>query len=80
MKAIILLKMSSLFKDDMERALIRIKSLNGVKKVYGLFGPHDAFALVEFKDLDELNSIVHSIYSTGMVRETDTRVIMEEFE
>ncbi|MBO3753946.1 MAG: Lrp/AsnC ligand binding domain-containing protein [Candidatus Brockarchaeota archaeon] len=72
MEAIILIKVSSGFQDNIEKVL----QIKGVKKVYELTGDIDLLVEVEAQSETDLRRIVDEILSVKGVESTDTRLVL----
>ncbi|MBO3842313.1 MAG: Lrp/AsnC ligand binding domain-containing protein [Candidatus Brockarchaeota archaeon] len=72
MEAIILVKVSSGFQDNIEKVL----QIKGVKKVYELTGDIDLLVEVEAQSETDLRRIVDEILSVKGVESTDTRLVL----
>ena len=59
----------------MKKAINQIRKVNGVVSADAVFGNIDIIAIVEFKTFEEIEKIIEDIYATGMVRDTDTRIV-----
>ena len=59
----------------MKKAVEQIRKVNGVVSADAVFGNIDIIAIVEFKTFEEIEKIIEDIYATGMVRDTDTRIV-----
>lgn len=72
MEAVILVRVSSSFQDNIGRIL----QIKGVKKVYELTGDIDLLVEVEAHSEVELRRIVDEILSVKGVESTDTRIVL----
>lgn len=59
----------------MKKAVEQIRKVNGVVSADAAFGNIDIIAIAEFKTFEEIKKIIEDIYATGMVRDTDTRIV-----
>jgi len=75
MKAYIFIRLTSFYREDMKKAIDQIRKVNGVVSADGVFGNIDIIAIAEFKTFEEIKKIIEDIYATGMVRDTDTRIV-----
>jgi len=75
MKAYIFIRLNSFYREDMKKAIEQIRAVKGVVLADGVFGNIDIIAVAEFQTFDEIKKIIEDIYATGMVRDTDTRIV-----
>lgn len=75
MKAYIFIKLTSFYREDMKKAVKSVRKIKGVKEADAVFGNIDIIATVMFKDIEEIKKVIEDIYATGMVRDTDTRIV-----
>jgi len=60
--------------DDPAQIVKKVQNIAGVKQSHALFGPIEAIAYVEGKDLTEVEQIVLKIHEISGVKNTDTRI------
>ncbi len=75
MKAYIFIRLTSFYREDMKKAVEQIRSVKGVVSADAVFGNIDIIAVAEFNSFEEIKKIIEDIYATGMVRDTDTRIV-----
>ena len=61
--------------NDPADIVLAASRLEGVKQVHALFGPLEAIAYIEAKDITSLEFIVLQFHKIPGVKNTDTRVI-----
>lgn len=59
----------------MKKATEQIRAVNGVISADAVFGNIDIIAIAQFQTFEEIKKIIEDIYATGMVRDTDTRIV-----
>ena len=64
----------NLTKGGEKEVLERIKDLDGVKKVFTVYGEYDGVIIFEVKDLSELKKIVKTMRSIKVVTKTITYI------
>lgn len=75
MKAYIFIRLTSFYREDMKKAVESISSINGIVSADVVFGDIDIIAKAEFHSFEEIKRILEEVYATGMVRDTDTRIV-----
>ncbi|MEO0203073.1 MAG: Lrp/AsnC ligand binding domain-containing protein [candidate division WOR-3 bacterium] len=75
MKAYVFIRLNSFYREDMKRAIEQIRIINGIETADGVFGNIDIIAIAKFQTFEEIKRILEEIYATGMVRDTDTRIV-----
>ncbi|MCS7244766.1 MAG: Lrp/AsnC ligand binding domain-containing protein [candidate division WOR-3 bacterium] len=75
MKAYIFIRLTSFFREDMKKAVESISSISGIVFADAVFGDIDIIAKAEFQSFEEIKRIIEEVYATGMVRDTDTRIV-----
>lgn len=74
-RAYIFIRLTSFYREYMKKAVESIKAINGIVSVDALFGDIDIIAIAEFHSFEEIKRILEEVYATGMVRDTDTRIV-----